>query len=64
MTAPLTETLDRIAQSHIEGRVRTVASSRPMTAHNRCYHCGARYDDAIGYYPHAASCPCNRSALK
>lgn len=56
--APLTQTLDRIAQSHIEGRVRPVVISRPMTAHNRCYHCHAEYEPVIGYYPHTDDCPC------
>lgn len=55
--APLTETLDRIAQSHIEGRVRPVVPSR-STSHHRCVHCGAEYEPAAGRYRHAAECPC------
>ena len=59
----ITEPLDRVAQSHIEGRVERVrpaavpACRSPMKP---CYHCGAEYDEKIGYYPHAKHCPCNR----
>lgn len=66
---PLTEQLDRIAQSHIEGRVERVRPAplvkfpwyagrmRGSSVH-RCVHCGAEFDSLEGYYPHRYGCPC------
>lgn len=63
----ITEPLDRVAQSHIEGRVQPVrraaspACRSPMIP---CYHCGAAYNDTLGYYAHAHHCPCNQRGTK
>lgn len=81
MTA-ITEPLDRVAQSHIEGRVRHVVREndrftwisgykpspfREIEIRNpthRCYHCGAAYNDTLGYYAHAHHCPYNQRGPK
>lgn len=73
MTA-MTEPLDRIAQSHIEGRVERVRAGYTIPANvskaikqsyylpqkrdHICVHCGAEYDTLEGYYPHRYGCPC------